>query len=158
MLLHREYTIRMKGIKLKLYTAETGTVIELPFVDGGIKAGFPSPAQDYLTESIDLNRDIIRHKESTFYAKVDGDSMRDAGISDGDIIVIDKALEAKDGDFVVAFIDGEFTVKQFRLDKSGQCGWLVPYNSDYSPVKVTEDNEFLVWGVITFTIKKMHKG
>lgn len=146
----------MNDVKLRIYSADVSTVLELPFADGGIKAGFPSPAQDYLTDAIDLNRDIIKHKESTFYARVSGDSMKDAGISDGDIVVVDKALDARDGDFVVAFIDGDFTIKQFKLDKSGESGWLVPYNSDYSPIKVTADNDFLIWGVITFTIKRMH--
>lgn len=146
----------MEDIKLQIYSADLSTVLELPFADGGIKAGFPSPVQDYLTDSIDLNRDIIKNKESTFYARVSGDSMKDAGISDGDIAVVDKALEAKDGDFVVAFIDGDFTIKQFKIDKSGEYGWLIPYNSDYYPIKVTTDNNFLIWGVITFTIKKMH--
>ena len=145
----------MDDIKLQIYSADLSTVLELPFVDGGIKAGFPSPAQDYLTDSIDLNRDIIKHKESTFYARVDGDSMKDAGIGDGDIVVVDRALDARDGDFVVAFLDKEFTIKQFRMDKSGEYAWLVPYNSDYSPIKVTADNDFLIWGVVTFTIKKM---
>ena len=146
----------MNEVKLHIYSADVSTVLELPFADGGIKAGFPSPAQDYLTDAIDLNRDIIKHKESTFYARVSGDSMKDAGIGDGDIAVVDKALDANDGDFVVAFIDGEFTIKQFKKDKSGEFGWLVPQNSDYSPIKVTADNDFLIWGVITFTIKKMH--
>lgn len=146
----------MNEVKLQIYSADVSTVLELPFADGGIKAGFPSPAQDYLTDAIDLNRDIIKHKESTFYARVSGDSMKDAGIGDGDIVVVDKALDAKDGDFVVAFIDGDFTIKQFKMDKSGEFGWLVPYNSDYSPIRVTVDNDFQIWGVITFTIKKMH--
>lgn len=146
----------MNEVKLQIYSAGVSTVLELPFADGGIKAGFPSPAQDYLTDAIDLNRDIIKHKESTFYARVSGDSMKDAGIGDGDIVVVDRALEARDGDFVVAFIDGDFTIKQFKMDKSGEFGWLVPYNSDYSPIKVTANNDFLIWGVVTFTIKKMH--
>lgn len=146
----------MNEVKLHIYSADVSTVLELPFADGGIKAGFPSPAQDYLTDAIDLNRDIIKHKESTFYARVSGDSMKDAGIVDGDIVVVDKALDAKDGDFVVAFIDGDFTIKQFKMDQSGEFGWLVPYNSDYSPIRITADNDFQVWGVITFTIKKMH--
>lgn len=146
----------MNEVKLQIYSADVSTVLELPFADGGIKAGFPSPAQDYLTDAIDLNKDIIKHKESTFYARVSGDSMKDAGIGDGDIVVVDKALDAKNGDFVVAFIDGDFTIKQFKMDKSGEFGWLVPYNSDYSPIRITADNDFQVWGVITFTIKKMH--
>lgn len=147
----------MKDVKLQIYSADMSTVLELPFADGGVKAGFPSPAQDYLTEAIDLNKYIVRHKESTFYARVSGDSMRDAGISDGDIVVVDKSLDVSDGDFVVASVDGEFTIKQFKLDKSGESGWLVPFNSDYSPIRVSADNDFLIWGVVTFSIKKLHR-
>lgn len=147
----------MDDVKLQIYSADLATVLELPFVDAGIKAGFPSPAQDYLTDSIDLNRDIIKHKESTFYGRVDGDSMKDAGMGDGDIIVVDKVLEARDGDFVVAFLDGDYTIKEFRKDKSGDFGWLVPHNRDYSPIKVTAENNFIIWGVVTFTIKKMYR-
>lgn len=143
-------------VKLHIYSSDPSTIMELPFVDGGIKAGFPSPAQDYMTESIDLNKELIRHKESTFLAKVSGNSLMDAGICDGDIIVIDKSLEVNDGDFVVAFIDGEYTLKEFKLDKANNCAWLRPHNDSYSPIKVTEDNDFLIWGVLTYTIKKLH--
>ena len=147
----------MNKVKIQIYSADISTVLELPFVDGGIKAGFPSPAQDYLSESIDLNRDIIRHKESTIYGRVDGNSMQEAGMGDGDIVVVDKALEARDGDYVVAFLDGDYTIKEFRKDKSGDFGWLIPHNSDYAPIKVTAENDFLIWGVVTFTIKKMYR-
>jgi DNA polymerase V len=81
----------------------------------------------------------------------------DAGISDGDIIVIDRSLEVNDGDFVVAFIDGDFTLKEFKRDKDNHCAWLIPHNDSYSPIKVTEDNNFIVWGVLTYTIKKLHR-
>ena len=96
----------MEEVKLQIYSADTSTILDLSYVEGGIKAGFPSPAQDYLTASIDLNKELIRRKETTFLARVSGNSLMDAGISDGDIIVIDKSLEVKNGDFVVAFIDG----------------------------------------------------
>lgn len=144
-------------VKLHIYSADPSTIMELPFVDGGIKAGFPSPCQDYMTESIDLNKEIIRHKETTFLARVSGNSLMDAGICDGDIIVIDKSLDVNDGDFVVAYIDGEFTLKEFKLDKANNCAWLIPHNDSYSPIKVTEDNDFLIWGVLTYTIKKLHR-
>lgn len=85
----------MEEVKLQIYSADTSTILDLSFVDGGIKAGFPSPAQDYLTESIDLNKELIRHKETTFLARVSGTSLMEAGINDGDIVVIDKSLEAK---------------------------------------------------------------
>ena len=106
-----------------------------------IRAGFPSPAYDHAGERIDIIHELIPHPNTTFYARVQGDSMHDAGIIDGD-------------NFVVACIDGEFTIKEFRLDPSGQCAWLIPHNSAYSPIKVTEENSFLVWGVITHAIHK----
>ena len=150
--------VRMKEeVKLHIYSADLSTELNLPYADAGIKAGFPSPAQDYLTESIDLNKALILHTETTFYAKVSGDSMKDAGINDGDLVVIDKSLEAQDGDYVAAFIDGEFTLKQFKLDEANHCAWLIPANENYSSIKVTEDNDFMVWGVITSCIKRFHK-
>ena len=142
---------------IRIFRADTTTEISLPFADGGIKCGFPSPAQDYVEESIDLNKEIIRHKETTFLARVSGNSLMDAGISDGDLIVIDKSLEVNDGDFVVAYIDGEFTLKEFKRDKANNCAWLIPHNDEFSPIKVTEDNDFMVWGVLTYTIKKLHR-
>lgn len=116
-----------------------------------LHAGFPSPASDY-TERIDITRELIHHPETTFYARIEGDSMQDAGIFSGDIVIIDRSLQALDGDFVAAYIDGEFTVKEFRSDPSGQCAWLIPHNDKYNKIKVDNDNSFIVWGVITHTI------
>ena len=147
----------MEEVKLQIYSADTSTILDLSYVEGGIKAGFPSPAQDYLTASIDLNKELIRRKETTFLARVSGNSLMDAGISDGAIIVIDKSLEVKDGDFVVAFIDGEFTLKEFRLDEANHCAWLIPHNKDFEPIKVTEENDFMIWGVLTYTIKQLRR-
>lgn len=144
-------------IKLNICSAEVDSELALPFDDGGIKAGFPSPAQDYMDSSIDLNRELVRHKETTFYARVSGNSLIDAGISDGDIIVIDKSLQTSTGDYVVAYIDGEFTIKEFRLDENGECAWLIPYNKNFKPIRVTSENDFMIWGVVTYTIKKMTK-
>lgn len=147
-----------KDLKLDLYSSENSADgIDISFVDTVIKAGFPSPAQDYLTGSIDLNRELIRHKETTFLARVSGNSLQEAGICDGDIVIIDKSLEANNGDFVVAFIDGEFTLKEFRYDDSDKCAWLIPHNKDYAPIKVTDENDFVVWGVLTYTIKQLRK-
>lgn len=140
---------------LHIFKAEDEFHIDIPYSEDGVKAGFPSPAQDYMNEAIDLNRLIIKHKETTFYARVSGTSMKDAGIEDGDLVVIDKLLEASEGNYVVAYIDGEFTLKEFRKDESGKCAWLMPANSEYSPIKVTEENEFIIWGVVTYVIKKM---
>ena len=145
-------------LKLDIFSSEYSTEeLNVSYIDAGIKAGFPSPAQDYLTGTIDLNRELIRHRETTFLARVSGNSLNDAGICDGDIIVIDKSLEARNGDFVVAFVDGEFTLKEFRFDEKNNCAWLIPHNKDYEPIKVTDENQFLVWGVLTYTIKHLRK-
>lgn len=147
------------SIKLTMYSADLSSELSLPFADQGVRAGFPSPAQDYMTDSIDLNRELIRHPATTFYARASGDSMKDCGIDDGDLLVIDKALEPQDGDIVVAFIDGEFTLKTVRFDDKEKCIWLVPANEVYSPIKITEENNFLIWGVLTYNIKRqLRKG
>ena len=147
----------MTEIKLHIYSASLEELLPLPYADAGIHAGFPSPAQDYITESIDLNRELIHNQETTFYAKVEGDSMTGAGIYDGDLVVIDKSLEAKDGDYIAAFIDSEFTLKQFKLDLQNACAWLIPYNPNYSPIRVTQDNDFMVWGVVTNIIRRLRR-
>lgn len=138
--------------QIKLHNIDISSHLPLQFADDGIKAGFPSPAQDYLEQAIDLNKELIRHPASTFYGRVVGDSMRGEGIEEGDILVIDKSLELMDDDLAVCFIDGEFTVKRVRLETD--AAWLVPSNPDYPLIKVTEENDFLVWGIVTYTIKK----
>lgn len=142
----------MKKKNLEIYKADTDTQLVLPIADGGIKAGFPSPAQDFMDLSIDLNKELVKHPSSTFYGRVSGDSMVDAGIYDGDILIIDKSLEPKDGDMAVCFIDGEFTIKYIKIEET--VIWLVPANENYKPMKVTEDNDFLIWGIVTYSIKK----
>ena len=119
-----------------------------------IKAGFPSPAEDYLQESLDFNRDLIKHPESTFYGRVDGDSMIDAGICDGDIAVIDRSVEPSDGDVVVGFVNGEFSIKYLDLTHKNE-GYieLRPANRLYSPIRINECDDFEVWGVVIWTIK-----
>lgn len=120
-----------------------------------IKAGFPSPAEDYLEPSIDLNRELIKHPASTFFGRVSGESMCGAGIEDGDILIIDKSLEPYNGAAAVCFIDGEFTLKFIRI--SAKNIWLIPANPAYPKIKVTEQNEFLIWGIVTYVIKKIGK-
>ena len=122
-----------------------------------IKAGFPSPAEDYMRESLDFNRDLIKHPEATFYGRVDGDSMMDAGISDGDIAVIDRSLEPSDGDIIVAYINNEFTIKYLDL-KHKKDGYieLRPANKNYKPIRIDEYDDFEVWGVVVWIIKKCH--
>lgn len=137
---------------LEIHSIDISTSLPLQYADEGIRAGFPSSAQDYMEQAIDLNKEIVKHPASTFYGRVVGDSMRDEGIEEGDILVIDKSLELMDNDLAVCAIDGEFTVKRVRLEKD--AAWLVPANPDYPLIKVTEDNDFIVWGIVTYTIKK----
>ena len=141
--------------EVKFITSEFGTQLSLPYADGGIRAGFPSPAQDYVDLSLDLNRDLIQNPAATFYAKVVGDSMKDAGILPGDLLVIDRSVEAYDGCKAVCFINGEFTIKELDFhDKGKGIIWLKPYNQAYEPIKVTQDMELAIWGVVIYVIHK----
>ncbi|MCU4190207.1 translesion error-prone DNA polymerase V autoproteolytic subunit [Flavobacterium sp. HXWNR29] len=133
------------------YTPDFSTELELPYVDVGISAGFPSPADDFIELTIDLNRELIKHKDSTFFAKVKGDSMKNAGIFDGDLLIIDKSLEPQDGKIAICQIDGDFTVK--RIKKENDVVWLIAENEDYKPIKVTEENELMIWGIVIHSIK-----
>ena len=119
-----------------------------------LRAGFPSPAEEYLQDSLDFNRDLIEHPESTFYGRVIGDSMVDAGIYDGDIAVIDKAREPHNGSIVVAYINNEFTIKYLDTTHKEE-GYieLRPANSKYKPIRIDEGDDFEVWGVVVYTIK-----
>ncbi len=119
-----------------------------------IRAGFPSPAEEYLHESLDFNRDLIRHPESTFYGRVKGDSMIDAGINDGDIAVIDKSREPHNGSIIVAYVNNEFTIKYLDTTHKDE-GYieLRPANPRYKPIRIDGDDDFEVWGVVIFTIK-----
>ena len=138
---------------IEFYPADTQTSLNLPFASGGIKAGFPSPAQDYMDISIDLNKELVRNPAATFYGRVSGDSMKGDGLEDGDILVVDKSLEPQNGDTAVCFIDGDFTLKDIKIEKD--VVWLVPANPEYQPVKVTAENEFMIWGIVTYSIRKI---
>lgn len=123
-----------------------------------IKAGFPSPADDYLHDSLDFNRDLIKNPEATFYGRVSGDSMIEAGICDSDIAVIDRSLQPVDGDVIVAFVNGEFTIKYLDL-KHKEKGYieLRPANANYLPIRIDADDNFRVWGVVVWTIKQWRR-
>ncbi len=142
-----------KSLELDIFTADTTSSLELSLADGEIKAGFPSPAADFLDISIDLNKELIKHPVSTFYGRVKGDSMKNAGIDDGDLLIIDKSLEPVNGKIAVCFIDGEFTVKRIKTD--GNICWLMPENDNYKPIKVTEENDFIIWGIVIHVIKSL---
>ena len=138
---------------LEIYPPDLSRSLNLPFVNQGISAGFPSPADDFLDIKIDLNREFIKNPNATFYARVRGKSMIGAGLNDGDLLIIDRSLEPENKKIAVCFIDGEFTVK--RIKKEKEIIWLMPENKEYTPIRVTADNEFIIWGVVTTVIKKV---
>lgn len=142
----------MSNTKIDIFLADITSHMNLPYADGGIQAGFPSPAQDYITETFDLNHELVKHPAATFYGKVKGDSMIEEGIEEGDMLIIDRSLEPVDDDLVVCCVDGEFTLKRIRFEKNRV--WLIPSNEMFDPILVTPDQNFIVWGVVTHTIKK----
>ena len=125
---------------------------QAPMAASTIPAGFPSPADDYVEEHLDLAQHLIQHPNATFFVRVQGMSMAGACIQSGDILVVDRALTAGDGDVVVAAVNGEFTVKRLRF-RLGQP-WLVPANPAYKPIMITEDMDTVIWGVVTSVVHK----
>lgn len=124
----------------------------LPAFSSSVQAGFPSPADDYIERQLDLNELMVQHPAATFFVRVEGESMRDAGIHTGDILVVDRSVEATNGKIVVAVINGEFTVKRFSVDSTG--AYLVPENPDFLKVKIDENSEFQIWGVVMYVIHR----
>lgn len=140
-------------LKLPLLYLQLETELVVPFL-GGVNAGFPSPANDFIEQGIDLNKELIKHPSSTFYAYANGHSMTKAGIHDGDLLIIDKSLPYKNDAIVVCYLDGEFTLKRLQL-MNGKC-YLKPENDSFQSIEVTKDNDFLIWGVVTYSIKPFH--
>jgi len=122
----------------------------LPLFSEKVPCGFPSPAQDYVEDRLDLNKLLIRHPSATYFIKVSGESMHGVGISDGDLLVVDRSLSAVHGDIVIAAVSGEFTVKELRTHPYLQ---LVPHNHDYSSISFQNAEELEIFGVVTFSIK-----
>ena len=122
----------------------------LPLFGARIPAGFPSPADDDLEGTIDLNEQLIRHPAATFFLRVQGDSMTGAGIRDGDLLVVDRAREAKSGSIVVAAVDGELTLKRLKIE--GERVWLVPEHPDYAPLEIQGEMGLVVWGVVAHVV------
>lgn len=148
-------SLNSKHIKQKLtfFTPDFESEIRIPYINQGVSAGFPSPALDFLETAIDLNKELIENKKTTFYIKVEGYSMIDAGINDKDILIVDRTLEPSDKKIAVCFIDGEFTVKRLKLEKDSL--YLMPENQNYEPIKISEENNFVIWGIVTYVIKKL---
>ena len=142
---------------IKIFKGDFSTKLELEHA--GVRAGFPSPAEDYMHDTLDFNRDYIRHPEATFYGDVEGDSMRDAGIFDGDRVIIDKAIEPHDGSIVIAWVGGEgFTMKYLDL-KHRNDGYieLRPANPNYPVFKIDNPDEFQIWGTVIHLIRTFEK-
>ena len=148
----------VKTTDLEIFSPSSEENLQLTFVEEGVQAGFPSPAPENTILTLDLNKELIQHPAATFYARVVGNSMIDAGVNEGDILIIDRSIEPQNGHMVVCFVDGEFTLKFIRLDeKEKGIIWLIPANPDFPKIKVTPENEFMIWGVVSYTIKKRLK-
>ncbi len=124
--------------------------IKLPLFFSSVPAGFPSPANDYIEKSLDLNEYLIKHPVATFFVRVQGDSMINAGIHSGDILIVDRAIEPVNNSIVIAALDGELTVK--RVAVRGSSVFLLPENEEYEPIEVKEGSELYIWGVVTYVI------
>lgn len=142
-----------KDQKLTFFNPNFDSKIKIPFMKGGVSAGFPSPAADFMENNIDLNKELSENPLATFYIKVKGNSMINAGINDKDVLVVDRSIEPRNNAIAICFIDGEFTVK--RIQVAQDCLYLMPENPDYQPIKVTEENQLIIWGMVTYVIKKV---
>ncbi len=140
-----------KGLEFYSPIGEVNTA--QPYIEGGIAAGFPSPADDFAEIRISLDESLVKNKAATFYARVCGESMIGAGLDDGDLVVIDRSIEPKNNKIAVCFIDGEFTVKRLKVEKG--CLYLMPENERYKPIEITPENNLLIWGIVTYVIKSV---
>ncbi|MEC8610515.1 MAG: translesion error-prone DNA polymerase V autoproteolytic subunit [Bacteroidota bacterium] len=138
--------------KLQFYSIEDVDLNNVPLYGDTVPAGFPSPADDYLDMDLNLHDYLVQHPSATFCVRAVGDSMVDAGIHSSDVMVVDRALNPKNNDIVLAVVNGEFTVK--RIKKNENELYLMPANDNYRPIKITEEMNFQVWGVVTFIIHK----
>lgn len=132
---------------MKIYSVKTESKIKIPELLWRVQAGFPSPADDYIERHIDLNEQLIQNPSSTFLVRVEGESMTGAGIYPGDVLVVDKSKTPNNNDVIIAVLEGEFTVKRFSKSSTGT--YLIPANPSFKPVKLDENSDFTIWGVVT---------
>lgn len=137
---------------LRLYALSQTDEILIIYVDGAICAGFPSPADDYLETQIDLKAELIRNPDATFIVRVQGDSMSNDGIADGDVLIVDRSVKPLNGAVAVCYLNNGFTVK--RLEKKGDKIRLLSANPAFSPIEIQETDELVIWGIVTYIIKK----
>ena len=143
----------MQDEKLIFFNPNHDVRKQIHMAQEGVSAGFPSPADDFKELSISIDQEVVRNEEATFYARVTGVSMQGAGLDDGDLLVIDRSLEPQNDKIAVCFIDGSFTVKRLKVDVD--CVYLMSENKDYKPIKVSEGDELLIWGIVTYVVKKV---
>jgi DNA polymerase V len=143
------------SMSVTIFSPASGHQLPIPYAGSRIVAGFPSPAEDYLENMLDLNQTLIKNPSATFFGRVKGTSMRDAGVDSDDLLVIDKSLRYRDNALAVCFLDGEFTLKRIKRDREGGI-WLVPANPEFQPIPVSAGAEFMVWGIVTYIIKKSY--
>ncbi len=143
----------MKKKVFEIFKPDKSAIKELPLYSDLISAGFPSPAEDYIDKKLDLNEYLIKNRPATFLVKVNGNSMINSGIYDGDILVVDRSAEPANNKIVIGVIDGEFTVK--RIIKKTKKLFLQPENENFKPIEITEDMDFKIWGIVTFAIHKL---
>ncbi len=136
--------------KIEIFKRDSTTKKDLPLFLSQVRAGFPSPAEDFLDKRLDLNEFLVKHPASTFFVKVKGDSMIKAGIHSGDMLIVDRSLEPKDKRIVVAVVNGEFTVKRVR--KTRDKLFLISENDNYQPIEINESMDFEIWGVVMHVI------
>ena len=144
----------MKTKSIEIFTHDIGETLNITITENPIHAGFPSPAENYLENKLDLNQALIKNPSSTFFARVSGESMIEDGVDDGDLLIIDKSVAPYDNCLAVCFLDGEFTLKRVKIESDSTL-LLVPANKKYLPIKVDKNNDFLVWGIVKFLIKKV---
>ena len=142
-----------KKDKLEFFIPKKENGIGQLLAEGGISAGFPSPADDFKETRISLDRELVKNKEATFYARVSGDSMVGAGLEDGDLLVIDRSKNPENGKIAICLIDGDFTVKRIKKEKHKL--FLVPENKNYRKIEIKEENELVIWGIVEYVIKKV---
>ena len=135
-----------------VYSPDLSTGFKLSLFADRVSAGFPSPASDYEEGKLDLNRYLVKNQASTFFVRVTGDSMEGAGIYSGDMLIVDRSLEPRDGKIVIAVVDGELTVKRIRISKNKKKVVLEPENENYPPQEILPGSDFEVWGVVTNVI------
>ena len=137
----------------EIFSFEQRTKLSLPIAMTSVPAGFPSPADDYMHKQLDLNEHLIQHPAATFFVRAKGESIIQAGIHSGDILIVDRAIEPDDGKVVIAAIDGELTVKRI-LKRDGKL-YLAAENPDYNLIEVSPEQSFIIWGVVTYVIHKV---